>query len=311
MKQVLPVLFALFTLLACAPPAPAITPSPAATMVVPTLPPVPSQTPSPIRTPTATPWIKIYPTKQALVIYGESARVFFSSRFITVGPFDFNPQLVLYADGQLILHAGRYEKQLSQGEIQEVLQKMEQLGFFELQEAYEANWQSLFSTSPPEDIQDLTLTSVEVTVNNGTENKTIKYMKEDEKYLVPAMKEMISYLDHFSLEGTRPYRPDRFLVGIVGENEIPLEEDQTAIPWPEEIPPPSYLPDSDLIYLEGTEALRFYELFNKNDDTIFSFEGEKFQALPRPLYPHECHIYHYFEVQLPRLSDPPFTCDDW
>jgi len=54
--------------------------------------------------------------------------------FITNGQnFDITPFLILYTDGQLIIR--NHEKQLSQKEIDGILAKFEQLGFYQIEGA--------------------------------------------------------------------------------------------------------------------------------------------------------------------------------
>src|SRR5512138_2332494 len=131
----------LFILSACAPavPSPIIVESSTSTQRVESPTPRPSLTPWPSQTPYPTPtaWIKVYPTKKALLTYGSSMRDEYTLHFIEWGDFYLEPELVLYEDGELILGLA-YEKQLSQTETEAILSKLEQLGYSQLQESYES-----------------------------------------------------------------------------------------------------------------------------------------------------------------------------
>lgn len=280
-------------------PTPSVTPSP-------TL--IPSSTPRPTLTaiPTVTEWISIYPTKQALVIYGASSRNQMTQLFRERGDFFFSPFLTLYADGQLIFGPGVYEKQLSQNEIDTVLTKLNQLSFFALQKSYEADWQNLYYIVPTEPFQ-AEIGSIEITVFNGEESKGISFGAHDEEDLIQPVRDIIAYLKSFSTNGAKPYQPDRLLVGVETEKEFPNIHDEAATPWPDDITPPSQMSYDGVLYLEGVEALKLYEIVSKSENNVFIFQGIKFVAYLRPILPNECHIYHYY----PDPNQPSFTCDNW
>lgn len=282
-----------------------------AATAVPTLTPVPSRTPEPVPTATSTEWTKTYPTKQALVIYGASARTQISQLFIERGYFAFNPRLTLYADGQLIFGPGRYEKQLSQDETELVIAKLRRLGFSQLQAAYEADPESLFTV--PEDTPYNPSTPLNHIIFDDQGAKSIIYREDREEYLIQPMKDLVSYLESFSSEGATPYQPDRILVGMIDEEVIPISDDTTAIPWPDDITPASQRTAFDgVLYLEGTEALKLYQIAMESEDIVFSFQGRKFQVYVRPILPHECHIYHFHVLKnAPEQTQPYFSCDDW
>ncbi len=273
--------------------------------ITPSFTPTPSQTPLPSYTITPTEWIRTYPTKKPLVVYGGVARTQFSAQFYNRGYFDFSPLLVLYTDGQLIL-SGR-TKQLTLKETDEVLIKLEQLGFFQIETTYADDRQNPIYTLLTEQAPPYYINLGEIIVN-GKESKTIIYEEEWKKYLIQPMKDIISYLESFSIEGTTLYQPDRMLVGFIMESEIPIPENATVIPWPSEVTPPSEGSTYDgVLYLEGTEALTLFNIIEENPDAYFTFAGLRFQVYLRPIYPHECHIYRYY----PDPKQPFFTCDDW
>ena len=266
--------------------------------------PIPSRTPFPSRTsyPTPTEWIKVYPTQKALVIYGTSWRNQYTLNFIMWGDFYLEPYLVLYEDGQLIFGLGNKQKQLSQQATEAILTKLENLGFFQLQNTSAADKENPLYNFPNKIMPDanLNLPSVIVTVN-GHE---IGYMKEWENYLIPPMKDINSYLKSLSDVDAAPYQPERLLVTASEVEQIP--DGETIIPWPENIPSPI-----GIFYLEGNEALKLYQAAGENLGGYFSYEGKIYDVYLRPILPHECHIYHYSKVHLPPTAQTPFMCDDW
>ena len=255
--------------------------------------------------PTHTEWIRVYTTKKPLVVYGSVARTQFSQEFYQRGYFDFNPILVLYTDGQLLL-SGR-TGQLSSEETDKVLTILDQLGFFRIQTTYAADTQNPIYILPTEAMPSHYINLRELLVN-GKESKKVIYERDWEEYLIQPMKDIIAYLDSFSREGTTLYQPDRLLVGFVMESEIPIPETATVVAWPSEITPPTESSRYDgVLYLEGIEALTLFNVKQENPDAYFTFAGIRFQAYLRPIYPHECHIYRYYSDP----KQPFFTCDDW
>jgi hypothetical protein len=214
--------------------------------------------------------------------------------------------LILYEDGQLILGLG-YENQLSQTEMEAIISKLEQLGFSQLQEAYESKPASLFTT--PVDLNyDPNFRYIEVTLNENSP-KSIDYRLDQEQLLVQPMQEIISYLNSFTSADATRYRPDRLLVSAGNVEKIP--EGEIVIPWPEDVPSPLHRSYMGVFYLEGREASKLYEVAGEYLFRYFSYEGKNYEVYLRPILPHECHSYHYFEVNLPPPAQPAFRCDDW
>jgi hypothetical protein len=289
--------------------------SPAATISVETNTPRPSLTHWPSRTPCPTPteWVKIYPTKKALLIHGDSSRNEYTLNFIEWGDFYVEPYLILYEDGQLMFGTGSSVKQLSPAETDEILIKLEQLGFFQIQANSAADLlkgtQNPIYIYPTEGLPApiSVWPEIELTVQ-GSKSNAISYRREWENYLIQPMKEIISYLNSLSSAGAAPYQPDRLLVVPREIEDIP--EGETVIPWPEAVTSPlqrSYLG----LYLEGKEASAFYRAAGENLFGYFRFEGKNYEVYLRPILPHECHTYHLSQGNLPPPAEPSFTCDDW
>ena len=278
--------------------------------------PIPSRTSRPSQTPypTATEWIKIYPTKKALVIYGTSWRNEYTINFIEWGDFYLEPYLVLYEDGQLIFGTGGSQKQLSEHETAEILTKLEQLGFFQIQDNNAADMltgmQNPLYILPTEGVPapNFNLPWIVLTVN-GQESKSISYHQEWENYLIQPMKDIISYLNGISSDGATPYQPDRLLVAFESEESKRIPEDAIIIPWPKDVTSPAHWSYMGVLYLEGAEALKLYKAAGENLYEYFSFEGKNYNVYLRPILPHECQIYHLYEEAPP--AQPYFTCDNW
>jgi uncharacterized protein YcfL len=269
--------------------------------------PTPRHTLSPIPALYSTPteWIKVYPTKKALLIYSTSFRSEYTLHFIEWGDFYPTPHLILYEDGQLIFGIGASEKQLSQADTQAIISKLEQMGILQLYEAYEANPDSVFTLPPDMDYNPLSYT-IEITFDKHGP-KTITYQQYWEEHLVQSMKEIVSYLNSFSSIGATPYLPDRLLVSVGDATDVP--ENEIISPWPEDVTPPLHRSYMGVLYLEGNEASEFYQAVGESLFGYFSYEGKNYEVKLRPILPHECHIYHLYEDNPP--AQPYFTCDNW
>ncbi len=283
-----------------------LTPTPTATPK-PSRPPFPSKIPIP----TATERIKTYPTKKALVVYGTRSRNQYTANFIWWGDFYLEPYLVLYEDGQLIFGTGKLEKQLSQQDTEKILTELEQLGFFQIQDTYALDTENPLYVFPTEVIPDpnLTFASIELTVEGEEESKSVLYMSEWENHLIEPMKEIVSFLDSISSDGATPYQPDRLLITLDSEGEKWVSEGTLSVPWPQDVISPAYRSDMGALYLEGADARNLYKATGGNLYGYFSFEGKNYFVYLRPILPHECHIYHFYQ-EVP-LEQPYFNCDDW
>jgi hypothetical protein len=322
MKYVLLALVTFFLLSACGQVVPSITTSingekltatksnTASTLVA-------SQTPysSETSNPTATEWIKTYPTKKALVIYGTSSRNEYTINFIEWGDFFLQPFLILYEDGQLIFGIGGSEKQLSKTETEEILTTLEQLGFFQIQDNSAADMlkgmQNPIYILPTEGVPGprSDLPWIKLTVN-GAQSNSISYRREWENYLIQPIKDIIAYLDSISSEGATPYQPDRLLVSAGDAIRIP--EPEEIIPWPQDVTSPLHRSYYGVFYLEGDEALKLYKAAGEYLFGYFSYEGKVYEVYLRPILPHECHIYHLEEYKVfSEQAQPYFTCDNW
>jgi hypothetical protein len=229
--------------------------------------------------------------------------------FVTSGQnFDINPFLILYTDGQLIIPY--YEKQLSQKEMDGILAKFEQLGFYQIEGTAPIDEHNPIYAFPNGIAPNIVgLSTVKYIGVYGNNSNGIGYMGNREEFLVQPIKDIISYLESFSTEGAIRYQPDRLLVGVTiirgtsTENEI-------VIPWPNDITPPTGIESEGVLYLEGAEATKLYNLVRDNPEADFIYEGIKFWLALRPIYPHECRISHFSFYNWIKTERPFYFCDD-
>ena len=208
----------------------------------------------------------------------------------------------------MLLTNSLLEKQLSQDETTAIIAKLQQLGFFALQDAYEIDSNLLYEPNTDKGFNPGP--QYFITVDDGAP-KTIFFQQYREPYFIEPMKELLKYLNSFSSSNAVPYQPDRLLAAIVGEEGKRIPDDAIITPWPNDVTSPIHRSYMGILYLEGAEALSLYKAAGGNLYNYFSFEGMKYNVYLRPILPHECHIYHYFGVNLPAPAQPAFTCDDW
>jgi hypothetical protein len=297
-----------------APTASPITPALPGKTVYPTKTPVPkaTRTIEPTEYPASEEWIVTYPTKKALVIYGATSRNEYTINFVFWGFDFFEPYFVIYEDGQMIFGTGAYQKQLTPDEIEEIFTRLDDLGFYQIQDAYEAdpenpNYQFPGGLMP---VPDLNSPNIELTVNGET-SKSIHYMQNWEKYLIQPMKDIFSYVNSITPDDVTPYQPDRLLVSSFKEENCECcysaYKNPKTVPWPSEV----IAPTEGGIYLKGSKASDFYKATGGELAACLSFEGESYLIILRPILPHECHFYHFYSLEDMENDLPYFTCGDW
>lgn len=280
-----------------------------ATESISSLTPRPTHTHYPTRTTTPTEWIKTFPTKKALLIYGTYNKTQYTGNFIEWGDFYLEPYVILYEDGQLILTNSYLEKHISQAEVETIITRLKQLGLPQMQEIYEVDSNSIF-TVPPDLDYNPSSSNILITLDeNGP--ITIRYQDYWKEHLIQPMKEIVSYLNSFSTDSATFFQPDRLLVAVNSEDQEFIWEGEPIIPWPQDVTSPLHRSYGGVLYLEGIEALRLFKAAGEKLRVVFSFEGENYIVYLRPILPHECHIYHYYSLELPPEAQPFFTCDDW
>lgn len=309
---------------ACAPAMPSSS-LPNLTQETPSL--TPSLTPKPSRTPSPTStlqpstdlnqipspgvlsrWTETYPTKQVLLFYGAASNTQITSLFLFSGlNFDISPFLILYTDGQLIIPY--YEKQLSQKEMSDVLVIFEQLGFYQINGTAPIDDKNPVYDFQNRNIPNIYGNTVKYIGVYGNKSNSIGYMEEWEDYLAQPVKEIVSYLDGFSTEDAKPYQPDRLLVGIQVQQEA-TTENEIVIPWPDDVTHPTGIEFEGVLYLDGAEATKLFNLWRDNPDTAFMYEGTKLWLHPRPIYPHECQVSSFSHPNWYPTERPRFFCED-
>jgi hypothetical protein len=209
-----------------------------------------------------------YPTKQVLFDYTVSG--FHTPYDIYYADYGVGgwSKLVLYSDGQLIISGSSYkQKILSTDEINQLLSKLEALGFYTI----ESNQQH----DPSDKLYNFGTQYQGVTdpmwycvLINKVESRELCTWKPYEKFLVPEMKNILKFLDRYQPEGMPPYFPDQVLLWVrAGRSPYVENLPAKAIPWDEKFPSLE-TSDEKTMYFQGDEAKDIFALFGNEVSTI-------------------------------------------
>jgi len=253
---------------------PSDTPKPQTMMVVPTQTKVkPTWTPRPTETSTATP-TPSYPVKQVLLDYTVGGfhtpyEIYYSDYGV-----DGWSELVLYSDGQLIIPGSPYkQKILSEDEINQLLSKLESLGFYTIEsnQRHDSSDKIYNFGNRYHGVSDPTWYCVLI---NKDEPRKLCAWEPYKEFLVPEMKNILNFLDKYQVEGTTPYYPHRILLWVrVGRSPYVEHLPEKAIPWDEKF---SSLETSDekIMYFQGDEAKDIFALFGDDVSTIVFIQND-------------------------------------
>ena len=265
---------------------PSDTPNPPTMAVVPTQTIVKmTLTPSPTQTSTATP---SFPVKQVLFDYIEGGFHAADEMFYAGYGVDGWSKLVLYMDGQLIIPGTPYrQKILSKDEVNQLLTKLETLGFYTI----ESNQQhdpsdKLYNFGDQyHGVSDPMWYCV--LINKGEARKLCEW-EPYKMFLVPEMKTILKYLDVYQVKGATPYFPDRILLWVRAGRSPDVENlPEKAIPWNDKL---SSLETSGekILYFEGEEAKNISALFgNAETVKVFTQNGIEYTVSMDIVLPHE------------------------
>ncbi len=205
---------------------------------------------------TSTLWYIPYPTKQVEVdYYGLGDHWIFDGYIDTTFS-----SFVLYTDGQLILPGlTYYQKYLSEDEIENFLAAIKGLGFFDI----ETNQQhdptdKLYDFGDQYSrIYDGLYSCVFVALESET---NICLHKEQREFAIPAIINILDFLDNYHPEGMTIYKPDRILVWVQnGRSEYLDDPAMPSLPWPVHLP--SLQTDSEKVfYVDGKVAEEIFSL---------------------------------------------------
>jgi hypothetical protein len=255
---------------------------------------------------TPTPTLTLYPlpteiprpNKQVLIEYGLVGGL--PTRFEDVITGSNIPSLILYSDGQIILHKKKLlEKNLSIIEICSLLKKIEDLGFYQIPDKPDSiNAKNPVYDLPPgfqggNDGPDYHI------LVNGPDPKEVfvNYLYYKNGYAVPVIEKLIPFLANFQPSGMQEYHPDRLLLYIKPGREDWVK-DQTPAQWPNaDIHLSDYADVSNPVYdgfylyglyLTGDIVPNIYALFQSPyADRVVIDEGQEYTVDPRPLLPNE------------------------
>jgi len=258
---------------------PSSTPLPSST-IMPSPTQIPSRTPAPTHTPEPT--YPPYPTKQVLIEYSLNGDHGFFDDLVASQI----PKLILYTDRQLVISGSPFrEKILSKAEINSLLSQLETRGLYTIQTNqkhdssdplynFGKNYQEIF------DGLFLCL------LVHSEKPRTLCAYQPLQDFLIPAMKNLLLFLDVYSPGDMSVYRSDRILLDISTQSDsFPEGERPIPVAWPVTLPS---LKTSFRMYAEGETAEEIFALFDHSATwKIFIENGVEYSVLARPVLPHE------------------------
>ncbi len=262
-------------------PEPSMTIMPTQTIVKPTSTPKPTLTPTITLTPP-------YPTKQVLLNYTAGGfHTLFEMSYADYG-VDGWSELVLYTDGQLIIPGNPYkQKLLSKDEINQLLTKLDALGFYTIEsnQQHDSSDKLYNFGSQYQGVSDPMWYCVLI---NKNESKKLCEWEPYRKFLAPEMKNVLNFLDAYQVQGMTPYYPDRILLWVRAGRSPDLDDlPKQAIPWDEKF---SSLETSSekTMYFQGEEAKNISTLFGNNVSAmVFTQNDIEYTVFIDIVLPHE------------------------
>lgn len=132
---------------------------------------------------------------------------------------------------------------------------------------------------------------------NGDPSRYLGIEVEHYKYVIPEVKEIIEFVESYTLSNTRLYLSNTTLLWIEEGSESANESTQLG-EWPESLPSlesfyvasvdSTWLFGSSHVILEGSLAQEIAKLFdNEMKSMFFREKGRLFTTIHRPLLPHE------------------------
>ena len=267
---------------------PSNTPKPSAT-IEPTQTKIRStRTPNATQTPVPTPTVTIippYPTKQVLLDYDVSGN---HSTFDSLYTDHAWSRLVLYTDGQLIIPGeSTQQKILSPEEINQLLSRVEDLKFFELEsnQAHDPTDKLYDMENQYERVYDALFFCVSV---NGEKTRRLCAYEPFLDFLVPEMKSILKLLDGYRPGGMSSYSPDRILLWVQpGRSSFVMDLPQESIPWKDSFPSLEEA-HKTIIYVQGDTAKEIYTFFNNETSfKVVNQDGIEYTVLIDIVLPHE------------------------
>lgn len=247
----------------------------------------PTSTTRPAETSVATP-TPSYPVKQVILDYKVGGfHSLFEMYYADYG-MDGWSKLVLYTDGQLIIPGNPYQqKLLSNDETNQILSKLESLGFYTIESNQQHNpTDKLYDFgSQYHGVSDPMWYCVLI---NKDESRELCEWEPYKQFLIPEMKNILKFLDAYHVEGTTPYYPDRILLWVqAGRNPDMENLPEKAIPWDEKFSSLETLGEK-IMYFQGEEAKAISALIGHEDTiTVFTQNDIEYTVLMDIVLPHE------------------------
>lgn len=251
----------------------------------------PTNAPKPTITPTITS-LPTYNTKQVVFEYRESGgHTEFFEFFDYYRPYT---KIIMYDDGQMIIPGAIYkQKTLSTDEIKQFFSNIEAMGFYSL-ESNQAH-------DPTDKLYDFGNNYVEVyddivycIIVSAGNSRQLCVQDSGVPYLIPKMKKILEYLNHYEQTETTTYYPDRILLYIQAgrPDYLPYKLPTYAIPWGAHLPSLE-IPDSNTfndkkIFVQGNAAKEIYLMFDStNEGKVFTQNGKEYTVYIDIVLPHE------------------------
>lgn len=243
-----------------------------------------SKTPRPTSTPkpTRTPPVYLPPEKNILLDYTSMGS---HGYFDDFGYLDFSrSNLVLYEDGQLIIPF--QQKILSPEEVFQFFSQLDAMGYYTLESNQKHDLTDLlydFGDQYSRTYDGL----LYCVLTNGDRGRNLCAYDPFREFLVPAMKNILAFLDNYHPAGMTPYEPDRLLLAVYrGDNPFFTNPPQKTISWPETFP--SIVTEKDSVLLiQGEFAKEIYALFDGTHYVRVSYKGVEYSIYFEIVLPHE------------------------
>lgn len=283
---------------------PTATPAPPPTL---TFTRTPRPTPTSTLTPTPTPVFASYPWKHVWFKYTVESPPEVTSQFGLTE----EARLVIYTDGLMIAsRAGDprvRSKVLNKKEICEFINRLDSLGFYELEEAPptdETNPLYDFGTKFQK-VDEGLVANLSVSLGNP---KTVSFFEPYRKFFARPMRRIMEFVETYNPGGFKTYEPDRLILFV---KEGRSEEDKTvrARAWDMETPVLREMEKMPYAFLENEQAVNVNTLLTKYGTSIYVEEDVEYTVTVRLLYPHEIVNVGSVPVATPTEDRFPVNCN--
>jgi hypothetical protein len=244
---------------------------------------------TPIPLPTNTPFPS-YQTKQVLFSYTVSG---WHTNYDVLGnrPLTF---IVIYFDGQMILARDTLQqKMLTAAESRDFIAQLGALGFFKIESNQKHDPTDRLYHFGSDFVKTYDGLFYCLTVNGDDARKLCAYDPYRDN-LIPEMKNVLYFLDHYSPKGTSSYIPDRVVVRVRPGRDPDIPDlPKDAIAWPNSLPSLGAVWET-FIYLDGEAVQEFLSLGMNSFPSVILQDGKEYTVDWDYILPHEV------------LTNPPY-----